>query len=380
VGGYKGHKLERFLVRVLFCLFADDTGIFEPDTFKSLVEESREDGSDLGPQLDRFFRVLDTPEAERSARLPETLQGLPYVNGQLFAERLDLADFDFDTRNAMRAACRFQWAKISPAVFGSLFQSIMAGETGAKKRRQIGAHYTSERDILKLIRSLFLDDLRAEFDKLKPKRAELLKFHDRLAKLKFLDPACGCGNFLVVAYRELRRLEHEVIDALFADHALIDIVTMVKLNVDQMHGIEIEEWPARIAEVGMWLIDHQMNLEASQRFGKPSAPPAAEEVGEDRSRECAARRLGTTCCPRPSATLSWEPTVRGEEGAERGPRRRTQTSSGRMRPVPGFLITSRVGTERRAITSAGIPGLRLRSSPPIRYRKASRSRRCGARC
>lgn len=268
-GGYRGHKLERLLVRVLFCLFSDDTGIFEPDTFKLLVEESREDGSDLGPQLDRFFRVLDTPEAQRSPKLPESLRGLPYVNGQLFAERLDLADFDFDTRNALLAACRFRWAKISPAVFGSLFQSIMAGEAGKKKRRQIGAHYTSERDIMKLVRSLFLDDLRAEFDRLKGRRNELLKFHDRLAKLKFLDPACGCGNFLVVAYRELRRLEHELIDALFPDHALVDIVSMVKLHVDQMHGIEIEEWPARIAEVAMWLIDHQMNLEASQRFGKP---------------------------------------------------------------------------------------------------------------
>lgn len=268
-GGYGGHKLERFLVRVLFCLFADDTGIFEPDTFKSLVEESREDGSDLGPQLDRFFKVLDTPEAERATKLPEALKTLPYVNGLLFAERLDLADFDFDTRNRMLAACRFQWAKISPAVFGSLFQSIMAGETGKKKRRQIGAHYTSERDILKLVRSLFLDGLRAEFERVKTKRPDLLKFHDKLAKLKFLDPACGCGNFLVVGYRELRRLEHEVIDALFPDHGLIDIVTLVRLNVDQMHGIEIEEWPARIAEVAMWLIDHQMNLEASQRFGKP---------------------------------------------------------------------------------------------------------------
>lgn len=268
-GGYVGHKLERFLVRVLFCLFSDDTGIFEPDTFKSLVEESKSDGSELGPALDRFFRVLDTPEADRSAKLPDSVRALPYVNGQLFAERLDLADFDADTRNALLAACRFQWGRISPAVFGSLFQSIMAGEQGKRKRRQIGAHYTSERDILKLVRSLFLDDLRGQFEKLKNRRGELLKFHDRLAGLKFLDPACGCGNFLVVAYRELRRLEHEIIDTLFPDHGLIDIVSLVKLNVDQMHGIEIEEWPARIAEVAMWLIDHQMNLEASQKFGKP---------------------------------------------------------------------------------------------------------------
>ncbi len=270
--GYSGHQLERFLVRILFCLFADDTGIFEPDTFKSIVEESDADGSDLGPKLERLFRVLDKEEGQRTGNLPESLAGLPYVNGQLFAEQLEMAEFTADTRNAVLAASRFQWAKISPAVFGSLFQSIMAGETGARRRRQIGAHYTSERDIMKLIRSLFLDDLRVEFEKARAKRADLVKFHDRLAKLKFLDPACGCGNFLVVAYRELRRLELEVIAALHPSKALIEsieLATFVRLDVDQMHGIEIEEWPARIAEVAMWLIDHQMNLEASQRFGKP---------------------------------------------------------------------------------------------------------------
>ena len=270
--GYGGHQLERFLVRILFCLFAEDTGIFEPDAFKLIVEESGQDGSDLGPRLERLFRVLDTPDDRRQSGLPESLATLPYVNGELFAERLDMAEFNADTRNAVLAATRFQWSKISPAVFGSLFQSIMASEAGARRRRQIGAHYTSERDIMKLIRSLFLDELRADFERAKSRRSDLLRFHDRLTKLKFLDPACGCGNFLVIAYRELRRLELEVIAELHSSARLLDSVeleTFVRLNVDQMHGIEIEEWPARIAEVAMWLIDHQMNLEASQRFGKP---------------------------------------------------------------------------------------------------------------
>ncbi len=270
--GYSRHHLERFLVRILFCLFAEDTGIFEPDTFKLLVEESRDDGSDLGPQLERLFRVLDTPENRRPSGLPESLGSLPYVNGELFAERLDMAEFNADTRHALLAATRFQWSKISPAVFGSLFQSIMATEAGARRRRQIGAHYTSERDIMKVIRSLFLDELRADFERVKARRSELLKFHERLAKLKLLDPACGCGNFLVIAYRELRRLELEVIAALHSSKAQLDAIELesyILLDVDQMHGIEIEEWPARIAEVAMWLIDHQMNLEASQRFGKP---------------------------------------------------------------------------------------------------------------
>ncbi len=270
--GYTGHQLERFLVRILFCLFAEDTGIFEPDTFKLIVDESRRDGSDLGPNLERLFRVLDTPGDRRQSGLPESLAALPYVNGELFAERLDMAEFNADARNALLAATRFQWSKISPAVFGSLFQSILASEAGARRRRQIGAHYTSERDIMKVIRSLFLDQLRADFERAKTRRPDLLRFHDRLAAIKFLDPACGCGNFLVIAYRELRRLELEVITALHASKKLLDTVDLelfTRIAVDQMHGIEIEEWPARIAEVAMWLIDHQMNLEASQRFGKP---------------------------------------------------------------------------------------------------------------
>jgi type I restriction-modification system DNA methylase subunit len=270
--GYTGHQLERFLVRILFCLFAEDTGIFEPDAFKLIVENSSSDGSDLGPMLERLFRVLDTADDSRQTGLPEALAAMPYVNGELFAERLDMAEFNADTRNALLAATRFQWSKISPAVFGSLFQSIMASEAGARRRRQIGAHYTSERDIMKLIRSLFLDDLRADFERAKARRSDLVRFHDRIANLKFLDPACGCGNFLVIAYRELRRLEIEVIAALHASARLLDSVDLelfTKIAVDQMHGIEIEEWPARIAEVAMWLIDHQMNLEASQLFGRP---------------------------------------------------------------------------------------------------------------
>ena len=254
---------------MLFCLFAEDTGIFDPDTFKVLVEDSREDGSTLGGELARFFDVLNTPEDQRAKSLPDVLRSLPYVNGQLFAESLGFADFNGDMRNALLAACKFQWSRISPAVFGSLFQSIMADNAGRRRRRQIGAHYTSERDIMKVVRSLFLDDLQAEFEKVRDNRSKLIAFHEKLSQLKFLDPACGCGNFLVVTYRELRRLEHQVIDVLFGDRGLLDLSANVLLNVDQMHGIEIEEWPARIAEVAMWLVDHQMNQEASQRFGKP---------------------------------------------------------------------------------------------------------------
>lgn len=272
-GGYSGADLERFLVRVLFCLFAEDTGIFERESFRLFVENrTKEDGSDLGTQLARLFEVLNTPADKRQANLDETLAQFPYVNGELFSERLGFADFNRDMRNALMACTRMDWSRISPAIFGSLFQSIMDG----KARRQIGAHYTSERDILKVIRSLFLDDLRAELETRKAdrstgRRVRLEEFRAKLARLTFFDPACGCGNFLVVGYRELRQLELETLKELFGkqtEFALAELNRLSQVDVDQFHGIEIGEWPARIAEVALWLMDHQMNLKVSEAFGQ----------------------------------------------------------------------------------------------------------------
>ncbi len=264
-GGYKGHELERFLVRVLFCLFAEDTGIFEREAFHLYLENcTKLDGSDLGIHLARLFEVLNTPEEKRQKNLNETLAAFPYVNGDLFSEQLGFADFNRDMRNNLLACTRFDWSSISPAIFGSLFQGIME----SRERRQIGAHYTSERDILKVIRSLFLDDLRAEFEKIKTNKNQLKQFHQKLAGLKFLDPACGCGNFLVIAYRELRLLEIEVLTALHSGQKQLDIRNLSLVDVDAFYGIEISEWPARIAEVAMWLMDHQMNVKLSETFGQ----------------------------------------------------------------------------------------------------------------
>ncbi len=275
-GGYQGHDLERFLVRVLFCLFAEDTGIFERESFRLFLEnKTQPDGSDLGAQLSRLFEVLNTedqPVNKRQKNLDETLAAFPYVNGDLFSEHLGFADFNRDMRNTLLACTRLDWSRISPAIFGSLFQSIMEG----KERRQIGAHYTSERDILKVIRSLFLDALRAEFETRKAdrstgRRARLEEFHARLCKHTFFDPACGCGNFLVIGYRELRQLELEALLELFGKQTeltLADINKLSQVDVDQFYGIEIGEWPARIAEVALWLMDHQMNLKVSEAFGQ----------------------------------------------------------------------------------------------------------------
>ncbi|MGL4462731.1 MAG: class I SAM-dependent DNA methyltransferase [Planctomycetia bacterium] len=271
VGGYGGHDLERFLVRVLFCLFAEDTGIFDPEAFKLFVENhTKEDGSDLGSQMARLFQVLDTPIEKRSKNLLEELAALPYVNGRLFADRLDIADTTRPMRDALVTCCGLDWSRISPAVFGSLFQSVME----PKERRRIGAHYTSERDILKLVRSLFLDDLRAEFDRLTASKGtqrtiRLREFQEKLGRLTFFDPACGCGNFLVVTYRELRLLEIDVLKVLKTDgQRVLNVADLCHVNVDAMYGIEISEFPVRIAEVALWLVDHQMNQRLGEAFGE----------------------------------------------------------------------------------------------------------------
>ena len=269
--GYDGRDLELFLVRIVFCLFADDTGIFEPrDVFLQFVEErTASDGSDLGPWLARLFQVLDTPEDRRQAKLDEDLARFPYVDGDLFAGPIRIPDFDAAMRGRLLDAGRFDWTAISPAIFGALFQSVM----DPAARRAAVAHYTTERNILKVIEPLFLDDLRAEFAKLKARRdsravPELRKFQQKLGRLRLFDPACGCGNFLVIAYRELRALEIEVLREL-RPGGQFDLIadTLSAVDVDQFHGIEIGEFPARIAATALWMMDHVMNARLSLEFG-----------------------------------------------------------------------------------------------------------------
>jgi hypothetical protein len=265
--GYTGHPLEVLLVRLLFCLFADDTGIFTPTaSFRDWIEnETKEDGSDLGRALNELFEILNTPKASRLAAQKEKCEAFEYVNGQLFAETLRTPEFNGRTRELLLDACGLDWSTISPAIFGALFQSIM----NDVERRKIGAHYTSEENILKLIKPLFLDELRDEFERCKGNRNKLFELQKKLRTLTFLDPACGCGNFLVIAYRELRLLELDILRAANKGPGsrLIDIHTELSINVDQFYGIEIEEFPAQIAQVAMWLTDHQMNRLVSDEFG-----------------------------------------------------------------------------------------------------------------
>ena len=199
--GYDGHPLEVYLVRMLFCLFAEDTNIFGKQQFQDYIEErTSEDGSDLASKIQELFQVLNTPLDKRFKNLDEQLNAFPYVNGKLYEEILPGAFFDSKMRLTLLECCYLDWSKISPAIFGSMFQSVM----DPKERRNLGAHYTSEKNILKLIKPLFLDELWAEFESIKTNKARLNEFHLRLSKMKILDPACGCGNFLIITYRELR--------------------------------------------------------------------------------------------------------------------------------------------------------------------------------
>ncbi|NCS41162.1 MAG: class I SAM-dependent DNA methyltransferase, partial [Microcystis aeruginosa BS13-10] len=226
---------------------------------------TKEDGSNLAMHIASIFQVLNTPEAKRLKNLDENLTQFPYINGKLFEESLPLAAFDSKMRVMLLEACAFDWEKISPAIFGSMFQAVM----NPKERRNLGAHYTSEKNIQKVIKPLFLDDLSREFEKIKGNRNKLLEFHKKIANLYFLDPACGCGNFLIITYRELRDLEILVLQELNKTGQLVtDISAIIQVDVNQFAGIEYDEFAVRVAEVAMWLIDHQMNIKVSNTFGQ----------------------------------------------------------------------------------------------------------------
>ena len=274
---YTGHDLELLLVRLVFCMFADDSGIFEQGLLgEYLRDRTSEDGSDLGARLLQVFEVVNSKLSDRQTSLDEALASLPYVNGGLFGEPIRTPSFTASMRSDLLKAMELDWSKVSPAIFGSMFQGVM----DEKQRRNLGAHYTSEKNILRVIKPLFLDDLYDEFAKAaaagpRKKLVELAEFQKKIAELKFLDPACGCGNFLVITYRELRRLEHKVVAMLSKDSKTVDMlatagegVGSLKVNVDQMYGIEIEEFPSLIAQTALWLTDHQMNVEYSKQSGK----------------------------------------------------------------------------------------------------------------
>ncbi len=287
---FKGRDLEILLTRLLFCLFAEDTGVFgENGIFLRLLEATREDGKDLGGALAELFQVLNTPEDERQRNLDEALARFAYVNGKLFADNARIPSFDSELREQLIACARLDWSGISPAIFGAMFQGVLeehnpdGADSSNRKasRRELGAHYTSERNILRVINPLCMNDLRAELAKVKRNKKLLEAFYDKLPTLTFFDPACGCGNFLVIGFRELRQLEMDTIEAMSdigltnaSRGGLLDVSTLCRVKVNQFYGIEIDEAAAHISRVAMWITDHQMNLEAAERFGttRPTVP------------------------------------------------------------------------------------------------------------
>ena len=270
---YDDHHASTLLTRLLFLLFGDDTGMWQRNLLTEFIEtRTAQDGSDLGSQLVALFNVLDTPEQQRSPSTDEVLARFPYVNGGLFAERINTPFFGAEARKRLLECCQFDWSRISPAIFGSLFQSVKSKE----QRRELGEHYTSETNILKLIQPLFLDELLDRFDEGQHSVQRLKTLRADLTKMQFLDPACGCGNFLVITYRELRRLDLRIkkrIVELEIGHVHGVLDTKVDVSLDlavsprQMHGIEIEEWPSRIAKTAMLLVDQQANIELAAEFG-----------------------------------------------------------------------------------------------------------------
>ncbi|MGX1163503.1 hypothetical protein FBY31_4373 [Arthrobacter sp. SLBN-100] len=287
--GTPEHGISVTLARTLFLMFGDDTDMWDKDLFqKFIIDHTRPDGSDLADRLNELFIYLDTPE-DRDAT-PKHLAGFKYVNGGLFRERITLPPIGPELRTAILDATSSDWSDISPAIFGSMFQSVR----DAKTRREFGEHYTSEKDILRTLNPLFLDELREEYAKAVDHREEtalLTKLRERLARIRFLDPACGCGNFIIIAYRELRLLEIAILERLKlkesqrnskVDASQLEIAIGTadnrqgrgkttfldpKVVLDNFFGIEIDEWPAKIAETAMFLMDRQCDLQMIERLG-----------------------------------------------------------------------------------------------------------------
>jgi hypothetical protein len=258
-----------FLTRILFLLYGDDAGLWEDDLFYRFVLYDTA-ADNLGGQLFSLFSVLNTVETKRK-NVPKSMAPFPYINGSLFAENMDPAFFTPQMREALLAACRFRWTQISPALFGAMFQLVKSKEA----RRQEGEHYTSEANILKVIEPLFLDELNVRADRLIAKQSttikELRAFRDSLSEHIFVDPACGSGNFLNLAYARLRALETRVIVAIREREGQkgmsFDATLETKLTINQFHGIEINWWPAKIAETAMFLVDHQANRQLAAAIG-----------------------------------------------------------------------------------------------------------------
>lgn len=266
-GIYEEHELRLFITRLLFLFFADDSAVFQRNYLFQDFLESCKEADMLGDKLNQLFEFLNTPDQKRSKTQSEKFKGFEYVNGGLFKERLRTFDFTAKQHRALIDCGNFDWRNISPEIFGTLFQSVM----DAQERREAGAHYTEAANIDKVINGLFLENLRAEFEAVKAlkrdKAKKLAAFYQKIQNLQFLDPACGCGNFLIIAYDRIRALEDDIIAEALKDKAggLFDSPS-VQCRLKQFHGIEIDEFAVLIARTAMWLKNHQCNIRTQIRF------------------------------------------------------------------------------------------------------------------
>ncbi len=270
----KLHELNVFLSRLLFCFFAEDTNIFADNQFSdAIASHTNEDGSDLANYLKRLFTVLNQSEAERPG-LPDYLSDFPYVNGGLFKDDIQVPTFSHKSRKILiECGVELDWSDINPDIFGSMFQAVVHTE----QRSNMGQHYTSVPNIMKVIEPLFLNDLYEELDKHQDSQKKLLELQERIGKIKIFDPACGSGNFLIIAYKELRKLEMEVLKRLQEleyekSGQAFQPFSVIKLS--QFYGIEIDDFAHEVAILSLWLTEHQMNVAFKDEFGEslPTLP------------------------------------------------------------------------------------------------------------
>lgn len=269
------HELNLFFSRLLFCFFAEDTGVFADSIFtNAIASNTQENGKDLGPFLDELFDILDTPVDERKD-VPAHFESFGYVNGRLFADAADCPTFTKKAREIILECATLDWSVINPDIFGSMIQAV----AHPGQRAKLGMHYTSVENIMKVIKPLFLDELNEQLEKATTK-SKLNKLHDRIANIRVFDPACGSGNFLIVSYKELRKIEHEILQRLDElDTGNTKMFAMSKIKLENFYGIEIDNFAHEIAILSLWLAKHQMNVEFQQLFGAEIPLIPLQEAG-----------------------------------------------------------------------------------------------------
>lgn len=304
------HSLNIFFTRLLFCFFAEDTGIFTEGQFTNAVASlTQTDGSDLHDFLGRLFVALDT---EHSERKPKHLAAFPYVNGHLFTVKADQAVpvFNKKARDYLLESGKLNWSEINPDIFGSMFQAIVT----PGQRSDLGQHYTSVPNILKTIEPLFLDELKAEFDAAFDNEKKLTALLSRISKIRVFDPACGSGNFLIIAYKELRKLEHAILErkqdlerealttrGIPVEHRTTTQIFDSSVNIENFYGIEIDDFAVEVAILSLWIAKHQMNVEFRQKFGTDIPLIPLREMGQVKQGN-AARVDWNSICPNDGET------------------------------------------------------------------------------